>query len=135
MNNFSNLKAISPIDGRYRSKVSILENYFSEYALISYRVKVEILYLLKLPGFIPSHINIDANRVERITEITTKFDLKDAERVKAIEESINHDVKAVEYFIKEKLREIFQEEFKKLLTIRVSMPADLDKVGRDFINN
>ena len=106
MNNFSNLKAISPIDGRYRSKVSILENYFSEYALISYRVKVEILYLLKLPGFIPSHINIDANRIERITEITTKFDLKDAERVKAIEKSINHDVKAVEYFIKEKLKEI-----------------------------
>ncbi len=100
----SNLTAVSPIDGRYRSKTDCLAPYFSEYALIKYRVRVEIEYFISLTSF----LNIfDVKSVEQsLRGIYENFSLADAERVKEIEKTTNHDVKAVEYFIKEKFNEI-----------------------------
>lgn len=100
----SNITAVSPIDGRYRSKTDCLAPYFSEYALIKYRVRVEIEYFISLTSF----LNIfDVKSVEQsLRGIYENFSLADAERVKEIEKTTNHDVKAVEYFIKEKFNEI-----------------------------
>lgn len=100
----SNLTAVTPIDGRYGSKTNCLAPYFSEYALIQYRVRVEIEYFITLTAFL--HV-FDVTKVEDdLRDIYRKFSLKDAERVKEIEKTTNHDVKAVEYFIKEKFDEI-----------------------------
>ncbi len=96
------LTAISPVDGRYRSKCEALENYFSEYALIRYRVKVEIEYFIalwRLP--LPQLAGAPAEAVESLREIYRDFSVADAAKVKSIESVTNHDVKAVEYFIKE----------------------------------
>ena len=101
------LTAISPIDGRYRGKTEPLAGYFSEYALIKYRVFVEIEYfvaLCELP--IPQLSSMDRNLFPRLREIYTKFSAADAARVKEIEKVTNHDVKAVEYFIKEQFDSI-----------------------------
>lgn len=98
------LHAISPIDGRYHNKVSKLSNYFSEAALIRYRVRVEVEYyisLCKLP--LPQLEGVEENQFADLRKIYVDFSDADAERVKEIEKTTNHDVKAVEYFIKEKL--------------------------------
>ena len=98
------LHAISPIDGRYSDKVNILSNYFSEAALIKYRVRVEIEYyisLCKIP--LPQLEGIDEKTFGALRKIYVDFSEADAQRVKEIEKTTNHDVKAVEYFIKEKL--------------------------------
>lgn len=100
--NLTQLTAISPVDGRYRSKCEALENYFSEYALIRYRVKVEIEYFIalwRLPQ--PQLADAPASAVESLREIYRDFSVDDAAKVKSIESVTNHDVKAVEYFIKE----------------------------------
>lgn len=100
--NLTQLTAISPVDGRYRSKCEALENYFSEYALIRYRVKVEIEYFIalwRLP--LPQLADAPASAVESLREIYRDFSVDDAAKVKSIESVTNHDVKAVEYFIKE----------------------------------
>lgn len=100
--NLTQLTAISPVDGRYRSKCEALENYFSEYALIRYRVKVEIEYFIalwRLP--LPQFADAPASAVESLREIYRDFSVDDAAKVKSIESVTNHDVKAVEYFIKE----------------------------------
>ena len=97
------LIAVSPIDGRYASKTSELQNYFSEYALMKYRVRVEIEYyiaLCELP--LPQLVGVDQALFPKFREIYQNFSLEDAQRVKAIESVTNHDVKAIEYFIKEK---------------------------------
>ncbi len=97
------LTAISPIDGRYRGKASVLAAYFSEYALIRYRVRVEVEYfitLCRLP--LPQLQGVDAACFERLRDIYRGFSLTDAKRVKEIEDVTNHDVKAVEYFLKER---------------------------------
>ena len=99
------LTAISPIDGRYRSKAASLSDYFSEYALIRYRVLVEIRWLQQLaahPG-IDEAPAINTSGQALLDNIITDFNLSDAQRVKDIEAVTNHDVKAVEYFIKEKI--------------------------------
>ncbi len=99
------LQAISPIDGRYRSKVEVLSNYFSEAALIRYRVRVEMEYfiaLCKLP--LPQLEGIGNDDFTELRKVYVDFTQADAERVKEIEKTTNHDVKAVEYFIKEKLK-------------------------------
>ena len=96
------LTAISPIDGRYRSKCEALENYFSEYALIRYRVRVEIEYfiaLYRLP--LRQLASAPADAVESLRDIYRDFTVEDAARIKEIESVTNHDVKAVEYFLKE----------------------------------
>ena len=100
----SNLTAVTPIDGRYGSKTECLAPYFSEYALIKYRVRVEIEYFITLTGFL--HIFDVAKAEDQLRSIYQNFSLEDAERVKEIEKTTNHDVKAVEYFIKEKFDEI-----------------------------
>jgi len=101
------LTAISPIDGRYRNKTELLAGYFSEYALIRYRVRVEIEYfvaLCELP--LPQLKDFDSGLFARLRKIYEEFTCEDAQRVKDIEKVTNHDVKAVEYFIKEEFDKI-----------------------------
>lgn len=96
------LTAVSPIDGRYREKTMALAPYFSEYALIRYRVRVEIEYFISLCELpLPQLANITPNTFEQLRDIYRNFSIEDAQRVKDIEKVTNHDVKAVEYFIKE----------------------------------
>ncbi|MGL4851705.1 MAG: adenylosuccinate lyase [Phocaeicola sp.] len=100
--NLDLLTAISPIDGRYRGKADALAAYFSEYALIKYRVQVEIEYFITLCELpLPQLKDFDSSKFGALRAIYQNFSLADAERVKAIEAVTNHDVKAVEYFIKE----------------------------------
>jgi adenylosuccinate lyase len=99
----SPLFAISPVDGRYRSKAEPYAAYFSEYALIRYRVRVEVEYfiaLCKLP--LEQLTDVDASVFPALQKIYTDFTEEDAQRIKTIEQTTNHDVKAVEYFLKEK---------------------------------
>ena len=112
----SSLTAISPIDGRYRGKVEILENYYSEYALIRYRVKVEIEYfiaLCKLP--LPQLAGVDHALFGELRDIYAKFSVDDAQRVKDIVSVTNHDVKAVEYFIKEQFDRLGLAQYKEFI--------------------
>src|SRR3989344_564600 len=99
-----NLKAVSPIDGRYRDKVIGLSNFFSEYALIKFRIKTEISFLLKLSEekLIPSL----KGKEKQLQGIYEKFDETKAAKIKEIEQKTNHDVKAVEYYLKEELEKI-----------------------------
>ncbi len=101
------LTAISPIDGRYRGKTAPLAEYFSEYALIRYRVRVEIEYFIALCELpLPQLADFDTTLFDRLRDIYRKFDERQAARVKDIEKVTNHDVKAVEYFIKEEFDKI-----------------------------
>ena len=101
------LTAISPIDGRYRGKTEKLANYFSEYALIRYRVRVEIEYFITLCELpLPQLKGFDHSLFETLRGIYQNFDEECAQRVKDIEKVTNHDVKAVEYFIKEEFDKI-----------------------------
>lgn len=98
------LTAVSPIDGRYRSKTQSLDQYFSEYALIRYRVRVEIEYFIALCQLpLPQLADFPHDMFPKLRAIYEQFSQSDAARVKEIESVTNHDVKAVEYFIKEKL--------------------------------
>ena len=98
------LTAISPIDGRYREKTKELAGYFSEYALIRYRVRVEIEYFITLCELpLPQLQDFDHSLFDLLRDIYRNFTEQDAQRVKDIEKVTNHDVKAVEYFIKEKI--------------------------------
>lgn len=104
---FTPLDAVSPVDGRYRRQTEALARYFSEGALIAYRVRVEIEYfiaLCRLP--LPPLAGVDPAAFEALREIYRRFGAADAERVKAIEKQTNHDVKAVEYFLKERFAEL-----------------------------
>lgn len=101
------LTAISPIDGRYRGKTERLADYFSEYALIRYRVRVEIEYFITLCELpLPQLASFDHQLFERLRDIYRNFGEEEAQRVKDIEKVTNHDVKAVEYFIKEEFDRI-----------------------------
>ena len=101
--NLTKLNAISPIDGRYRGKIEELANYFSEEALIKYRVKVEIEYFIALCEVpLPQLISFDNGLFDELRKIYIDFTAEDAQKIKDIESITNHDVKAVEYFIKEK---------------------------------
>ena len=102
--NLTNLTAISPVDGRYRKQVAQLDVYFSEYALIKYRVKVEVAYYIFLAD--KEFFKLSSKTKQKLVELSENFSLNDAEQVKKIEATTNHDVKAVEYFIKEKLEKI-----------------------------
>ena len=100
--NLDLLTAISPIDGRYRGKTEALANYYSEFALIRYRVRVEIEYFITLCELpLPQLASFDHALFERLRDIYRNLDENEAQRVKDIEKITNHDVKAVEYFIKE----------------------------------
>ena len=101
------LTAVSPIDGRYRSKTECLADYFSEYALIRYRVRVEIEYFITLCELpLPQLKSFNSALFEQLRDIYRNFDEAAAARVKEIESITNHDVKAVEYFIKEEFDKI-----------------------------
>ena len=113
---FNSLEGISPIDGRYRSKVFQLADYFSEKALIQYRVKVEILYFIALhESGIPQLQAYDQQKNTDLKSVYESFSLEDAEAIKEIEKTTNHDVKAVEYFIKEKFDQLGLQEFKEFI--------------------
>ena len=112
----SSLTAISPVDGRYRSKCERLDEYFSEYALIRYRVKVEVEYfiaLCRLP--LPQLEAVECAACDSLRDIYRDFTLEDAMRIKEIESVTNHDVKAVEYFLKEKFDAMGLEAFKEFI--------------------
>jgi adenylosuccinate lyase len=111
------LTAISPVDGRYRDKTGSLAAYFSEYALIRYRVFVEIEYFISLCEIpLPQLKNINSPALhESIRNVYRFFSLEDAENIKNIEKATNHDVKAVEYFIKEKFDDLHLENYKEFI--------------------
>ncbi len=110
------LYAISPIDGRYRNKVEILTNYFSEYALIKYRVLVEIEYFIALCEIPLTQLqNLDNQQLYKLRDIYKNFSLKDAQNIKDIEKITNHDVKAVEYFIKQQFDKIGLPDYKEFI--------------------
>jgi adenylosuccinate lyase len=97
----SNLTAISPIDGRYRNKVNELEQYFSEFALIKYRIKIEIEYFIALCNIpLPQLSKLDEKQIDTLRKMYLDFSPEDAQKVKDIENTTNHDVKAVEYYLK-----------------------------------
>src|ERR1700752_4798278 len=106
----STLTAISPIDGRYHRQVEYLDEYFSEYALIKYRVLVEIEYLLFLAD--KKFFNIPAPVRKKLQTLTETFGLLEAGEIKELEATTNHDVKAVEYFLKTKIEEFEAGELK-----------------------
>ena len=111
------LTAISPVDGRYRGKTESLADFFSEYALIRYRVRVEIEYFITLCELpLPQLAGFDASLFERLRDIYRNFNETAAERVKEIEKTTNHDVKAVEYYIKEEFDKIGNlDEYKEFI--------------------
>ena len=112
----TNLNAISPIDGRYRNKVEVLALYFSEEALIKYRVKVEIEYFISLCEIpLPQLREFDGSLFIELRNIYLYFSSKDAQKIKDIEKVTNHDVKAVEYFIKNKFDELKLSPYKEFI--------------------
>jgi adenylosuccinate lyase len=110
------LNAISPIDGRYRNKTESLQNYFSEEALIKYRVQVEIEYFIALCEIpLPQLSNFDGTKFEELRSIYKDFSAEDAQAIKEIEKTTNHDVKAVEYFIKQRFDALGLENHKEFI--------------------
>ncbi len=110
------LNAISPIDGRYRNKISKLADYFSEEALIKYRVRVEIEYFIALCEIpLPQLADFNTNLFDDLRKIYIDFTAEDAQKIKDIEKVTNHDVKAVEYFIKEKFDSLGLQKDKEFI--------------------
>jgi len=113
---FSSLEAISPVDGRYRRATQKLAEYFSEGALIKYRVLIEVEYFIALCELpLPQLKGLDHKLFEPLRAIYKKFSLADAHRVKDIEKTTNHDVKSVEYFLKEKFGELGLQDYKEFI--------------------
>ncbi len=139
MNEF-NLNSISPIDGRYYNKTKVLSNYFSEKALIFYRLKVEIEYFISLCKIgIPQLKNFDHNKFNDLRNIYLNFSNEDAIEIKRIEKITNHDVKAVEYFIKDKFETLNIIEFKEFIHFGLTS-QDINNSAiplsiKDFIDN
>jgi adenylosuccinate lyase len=112
----NSLNAISPIDGRYRNKTDVLSPFFSEQALIKYRVRVEIEYFIALCEIpLPQLTSFDASKYETLRNIYRDFDTTDAKEIKEIEKTTNHDVKAVEYFIKNAFDRLGLEKSKEFI--------------------
>ena len=110
------LNAISPIDGRYREKTDELSSFFSEFALIKYRVTVEVKYFMALYELnLPPLQGMNEGDKTRLHQIIDNFDEKDARRIKDIEKTTNHDVKAVEYFLKEKFDTLGLSAYKEFI--------------------
>lgn len=109
---FHPLEAISPVDGRYRSKVSKLADYFSEKALIQHRVEVEVRYFQALAEMgLPQLNGISSETLEDMNDLYTTFTFRDAEQIKEIEKTTNHDVKAVEYYLKDEFEALDLSEY------------------------
>lgn len=110
------LTAISPIDGRYQRQTAALSEYFSEYALIRYRVFVEIQYFIALCNYsLPQLESFDSFKFDALNDIFENFSPDDAELIKQIEKTTNHDVKAVEYFLKDKFEALGIENFREFI--------------------
>ena len=110
--NFSSLTAISPVDGRYQGKTQELQSYFSEFGLIRYRVIVEVEYFIAMveSGVAPLQ-SFPKEKYQALREICSNFSEEDAQWIKDTEKVTNHDVKAVEYFVKEKMREMGLDDY------------------------
>jgi adenylosuccinate lyase len=105
------LTAISPVDGRYRKTTEELSAYFSEYGLIKYRVLIEVEYFIALCDFnLPQLKPLDAKQKDSLRKVVSGFSIEDAQKIKDTEKTTNHDVKAVEYFVKEKLQALGLEK-------------------------
>ena len=114
--NLTPLNAVTPIDGRYISKTSSLQEYFSESALIKFRVQVEIEYFIALCNSSILHLNhFPTDKFSELKKLYSDFSERDAKRIKDIESITNHDVKAVEYFIKEEFDKLGLQEFKEFI--------------------
>ncbi len=112
----SSLTAISPIDGRYRDSLSSLDAYFSEFSLIQYRILVEVEYFIALCEIpLPQLESINSSAFEKLRAIYRNLSTDEAQRVKAIEKRTNHDVKAIEYFLKEKFDELKISEYREFV--------------------
>lgn len=112
----SPLTAVSPIDGRYRKSTEPLARYFSEYALINYRVKVEVEYFMALCNIpLPALASFPKEKFDALRKIYEDFTIDDAQRIKDIEKVTNHDVKAVEYFLKEEFAKLGLEQWKEYI--------------------
>jgi len=110
--NYTPLTAVSPIDGRYHSKTKALQPYYSEYGLIRYRVLVEVEYFIALTAIpLPSLADFPSDRIEPLRDLYRNFTEEDALWIKETEKTTNHDVKAVEYFLKEKMTQMGLERY------------------------
>jgi adenylosuccinate lyase len=110
------LTAIGPIDGRYRNKTEELAPYFSEWGLIRYRVQVEVEYFIRLCEIpLPELKDIDSKHFNTLRDIYKNFTQEDAARIKEIEKETNHDVKAVEYFLKERFHQLGLDSFREFI--------------------
>ena len=110
------LHAITPVDGRYASKTEALSQYFSEFALIKYRVRVEIEYFIALcESDLPQLTGVDHKHFDALRAIYKNFSTEDAQKIKDIEKVTNHDVKAVEYFIKEAFEALGLSQFQEFI--------------------
>ena len=136
----SNILSISPVDGRYHHICEPISDYFSEFALIKYRVLVEIRYFISLSELpIPSLKNLSKKDLDKVSKISSDFSLDDAVTVKNIEKKINHDVKAVEYFIKEKFDRLDLSSYKEYIHFGLTS-QDVNNTAiplmlKDSINN
>ncbi len=134
------LRAISPIDGRYASKTESLISFFSEEALIKYRVKVEVEYFIALCELpLPQLEGIDKHHYLALREMYVDFSTQDAQAIKDIERVTNHDVKAVEYFIKEKFDTLGMQEYKEFIHFGLTS-QDINNTAipmslKDAVNN
>lgn len=144
----SALNAISPIDGRYQSKTSELNVFFSEFALIRYRVRVEVEYFIAFSDLDLSSLpKLNQNRKDELRQIYQNFDMSDAESIKTIERTTNHDVKAVEYFLKEKFEQLGLAHIKEFIhfgltsqdinntSIPLSLKEAVDSVYLKFLDD
>ncbi|MDD2241477.1 MAG: adenylosuccinate lyase [Bacteroidales bacterium] len=114
--NTTALTAVSPVDGRYRNKVEILSEYFSEYALIKYRVRVEIEYFISLCNIpLPQLKDFKHSNFEKLKDLYRNFTPQEAAKVKDIEKITNHDVKAVEYYIKDEFKKLKIEKYQEFV--------------------
>lgn len=114
--NLNALTAVSPVDGRYRDKIEELDQYMSEYALIKYRVLVEVEYFIALTEIpLPQLTTFNKSVVPSLRAIYENFQEADAQRIKTIEKTTNHDVKAVEYFLREKFDALKLDQFKEFI--------------------
>jgi adenylosuccinate lyase len=110
------LKAISPIDGRYANKTADLQEYFSEYALIKYRVFVEVQYFIALCQIpLPQLADVPPEKLDELTRLVNRFNEAQAQQIKDIERVTNHDVKAVEYFLKERFDDLGLEKYREFV--------------------
>ena len=136
----NNILSISPVDGRYHHICKPVSDYFSEFALIKYRVFIEIRYFISLSKLpIPSLENISKKDLDKISKISSDFSLDDAFSIKNIEKKINHDVKAVEYFIKEKFDRLNFGSYKEYIHFGLTS-QDVNNTAiplmlKDSINN